>query len=98
MIKGLTLVQAIASPEAFARLSYLLAALGFESGSGWSADQGRGSAFLAPLANLELVTGRAPATPSLLIEVTGLDEVHRVTREWLVSGAAKADRGQQNTP
>ncbi len=90
MIKGLTLVQAIASPEAFARLSDLLAALGFEPGRGWSDDHGRGSAFLAPVANLELVTGRAPATPSLLIEVTGLDEVHRVTRDWLVSDAVRA--------
>ncbi len=90
MIKGLTLVQAIASPEAFTRLSDLLAALGFEPGRGWSDDNGRGSAFLAPVANLELVTGQLPATPSLLIEVTGLDEVHRMTREWLVSETVQA--------
>ena len=89
MIKGLTLVQAITSPETFARLSRLFAALGFEAGRGWSDDHGQGSAFLAPLANLELVTGRLPATPSLLIEVTGLDEVHRITREWLGSAAAE---------
>ena len=85
MIKGLTLVQAIDSPEAYARLSGLLNALGFEPGRGWKDDQGEGSAFLAPVANLELVTGRAPATPTLLIEVTGLDEIHRVTREWLAA-------------
>ena len=90
MIKGLTLVQAIASPEAYARLSALLAALGFEPGRGWKDDGGEGSAFLAPLANLELVSGRPPATPSLLIEVTGLDEVQRITREWLVSEAVHA--------
>ncbi len=93
MIKGLTVVQAIASPEAFARLSGLLAALGFQPGQGWSDDHGRGSAFLAPLANLELTTGRSPATPPLLIEVTGLDEVHRVTREWL-SAEAKNNLGE----
>ncbi len=91
MIKGLTVVQATASPEAFSRLSSLFAALGFEAGRGWKDDQGQGSAFLAPLANLELVTGRLPATPSLLIEVTGLDEVQRVTREWLVSTAVADD-------
>lgn len=85
MIKGLTLVETTSSPVAFARLSGLLSALGFEPGRGWKDDAGQGSAFLAPLANLELVTGRAPATPSLLIEVTGLDEVHRVTRDWLRS-------------
>ncbi len=94
MIKGLTLVQATASPEAFARLSSLLSALGFEAGRGWSDDHGQGSAFLAPLANLELVTGRAPATPSLLIEVTGLDDVHRITREWLGAGAAENNLDQ----
>ena len=88
MIKGVTVVQAIASPEAFARLSDLLAALGFEPGQGWSDDHGRGSAFLAPLANLELTTGSSPATPPLLIEVTGLDEIHRVTRQWISAAAA----------
>ena len=87
MIKGVTLVQAIASPEAFARLSDLLDALGFEPGRGWKDDYGTGSAFLAPLANLELITGRVPATPPLLIEVTGLDEVHRLTRQWLASAS-----------
>ena len=96
MIKGLTLVQATASPEAFARLSSLFAALGFEAGRGWSDDHGQGSAFLAPLANLELVTGRLPATPSLLIEVTGLDEVHRVTRASL--GAAAAQKNEDEKP
>ena len=94
MIKGLTLVQAIDSPEAYARLSGLLATLGFEPGRGWKDDGGQGSAFLAPVANLELVTGRAPATPTLLIEVTGLDEIHRVTREWLVSSVAQTNLGE----
>ncbi len=98
MIKGLTLVQATASPEAFARLSSLFSALGFEAGRGWSDDHGQGSAFLAPLANLELVTGRAPATPSLLIEVTGLDEVHRITRDWLGAAAAAGNNLGQTLP
>ena len=98
MIKGLTLVQAVASPEAFARLSDLLAALGFEPGRGWSDDHSRGSAFLAPVASLELVTGRAPATPSLLIEVTGLDEVHRVTRDWLTVQAGTVISAGREAP
>ncbi len=94
MIKGLTVIQAIASPEASARLSSLLAALGFEPGRAWKNDQGQGSAFLAPLANLELVAGGAPATPPLLIEVTNLDEVHHLTREWLSSQAAETNVGE----
>ncbi len=94
MIKGLTLVQAIASPEAFTRLSGLLAALGFEPGKGWKDDSGQGSAFLAPVANLELVTGRAPAVPALLIEVTALDQVHDVVSAWLADHPVAQDPDQ----
>ena len=83
MIKGMTLVQAIPSRDLYDRLSALFAALGFEPGRGWQDEQGRGAAFLAPLANFELVTGRSPAVPPLLIEVTALDEVHRIVSAWV---------------
>ena len=76
MIKGITVVQAVAGPEELQQLSELLAALGFEHGKGWSDSTGQGSAFLAPLGNLELVAGEMPATPRLLIEVTQLEHVH----------------------
>ncbi len=82
MIKGMTLVQTIPSRDLYDRLSALLGALGFEAGRGWQDEQGRGSAFLAPLGNLEIVSGRAPATPPLLIEVTALDEAHRTVAAW----------------
>jgi 6,7-dimethyl-8-ribityllumazine synthase len=82
MIKGMTYVQAIAEPEDFKRLSSLFDALGFEPGKGWEDGEGRGAAFLAPLGNLELVTGRAPAVPPLLIEVTQLDHVHASVEKW----------------
>ena len=95
MIKGLTLVQQVPSPESFERLSRLLASLGFEPGKGWETTGGRGSAFLAPLANLELVTGRAPAVPALLIEVTGLDQVYAAVRDWL---ATEPTRGGASLP
>ena len=85
MIKGMTLVQAIPSRDLYDRLSTMFAELGFEPGRGWQDEHGRGAAFLAPLANLELVTGRAPAVPSLLIEVTALDEVHRTVSAWVQS-------------
>lgn len=89
MIKGITLVQAIGSPAAFARLSSLFAALGFEPGRGWDDGEGRGAAFLAPVGNLELVTGRPPAVPSLLVEVTALDEVFRTVADWVAKQAVE---------
>jgi 6,7-dimethyl-8-ribityllumazine synthase len=85
MIKGITLVSAIASGAEFDRLASLFSALGFEQGKGWQDGQGRGSAHLAPLGNIELVTGRPPSVPPLLIEVTELDRVRSLVEEWLLS-------------
>jgi 6,7-dimethyl-8-ribityllumazine synthase len=60
-------------------------ALGFEEGKGWQDDTGRGVALLAPLGNLELMTGRPPAVPPLLIEVQGLDAVHAAVEKWMLA-------------
>ncbi len=75
MIKGLTVVQAIGGPEEWTKLSGLMEAIGFEQGKGWQDGGGKGSAWLAPVGNLELVAGQMPAVPRLLIEVTQLDHV-----------------------
>ncbi len=83
MIKGITLVNAIASEEAFERLSSLFQAIGFEPGKGWQDAQGKGAAFLAPVGNLELVTGRMPAVPRIMIEVTQIDAVHAAIKSWV---------------
>ena len=83
MIKGITSIAPMPSAEAFERLSSLLHMLGFEPGRGWNDNGGQGAAFLAPLGNLELVTGRLPATPSLLIETTQLDAVHTAVQGWV---------------
>jgi 6,7-dimethyl-8-ribityllumazine synthase len=94
MIKGITLVNAVASarkPTAedneFDRLSSLFSSLGFEQGKGWqdAKGPGRGAAFLAPIGNLELVTGRPPAVPPILIEVTQLDHIHALVEKWLLA-------------
>jgi 6,7-dimethyl-8-ribityllumazine synthase len=82
MIKGITLVHQVA-PDEFEELNSLLTALGFEQGKGWQDEQGRGSAHLSPLGNLELTTGRAPAVPPILIETTQLDHIHGLVAEWL---------------
>ncbi len=85
MIKGITVVEQVASAEDYARLTALLGRLGFEAGKGWKDEQGEGSAFLAPIGNFELVTGKMPAAPRLLIEATQLDHVHAAVKAW--SGA-----------
>jgi 6,7-dimethyl-8-ribityllumazine synthase len=89
MIKGITFVSAVASAGApgaeFDRLTSLFSALGFEQGKGWQDAQGRGAAFLAPLGNLEFVTGRPPAVPPLLVEVTQLDHIHALIEKWLLA-------------
>ncbi len=73
----------VASEEAFTQLAELFQTLGFEPGKGWDDGTGKGAAFLAPLGNLEFVTGRTPAVPALLIEVTPLDQVHATVKAWL---------------
>jgi len=85
MIKGITLVSAVASGDTFDRLNSLFLALGFEQGKGWEDGQGRGAALLAPLGNLELVTGRPPAVPLVLIEVTNLDAIHATVQRWMLA-------------
>jgi 6,7-dimethyl-8-ribityllumazine synthase len=94
MIKGMTLVQPVTAREDFARLSRLFAALGFEPGRGWKDDSGEGAAFLAPVGNFELVIGRSPAVPPLLVEVTQVDQVREQVAAWLAAeyGADVADR------
>jgi 6,7-dimethyl-8-ribityllumazine synthase len=100
MIKGITLVHPIASSEAFARLSSLLLSLGFEPGKDWqdASGPGRGAAFLAPLGNLELVTGRLPAVPPLLIETTQLDHIHTAVHQWLLATHRTEDIATILTP
>ena len=85
MIKGITLVQAIASPDAYDKLGSLFGALGFEPGKGWQDAAGRGASFLAPIGNIELVTGRPPAVPPVLIEVQALDQIHALVNTWILA-------------
>ena len=93
MVKGITSITQMPSVEALERLSGLLQSLGFEQGRGWNDGAGRGEAFLAPLGNLELVAGRAPAVPLLLIEVTELDAVRGVVAKWLAGGLRSEEIG-----
>ena len=99
MIKGLTVVTRVASDPVYSAVNGLLNALGFEPGKGWQDGQGRGAAFLAPLGNLEIVTGRLPGdgglgdgAPSLLVEVAHIEQVRQIAAEWLErQGGLKAE-------
>ena len=93
MIKGITSIATMPSVDALERLSGLLQALGFEQGRGWNDGAGRGEAFLAPVGNLELVAGRAPAGPLLLVEVTELDVVRGAVDKWLAGGLRSEEIG-----
>ncbi|MGC1781005.1 MAG: 6,7-dimethyl-8-ribityllumazine synthase [Acidobacteriaceae bacterium] len=85
MIKGVTLVRAARTPADFDKLASFFAALGFEPGNGWADEHSRGTPFLAPFGSLEFVAGKLPATPEILIEVTGLDSVREVAVRWAAS-------------
>jgi 6,7-dimethyl-8-ribityllumazine synthase len=63
-------------------LAGLFTALGFEPGKGWADHHSRGAPFLAPMGSLEFVDGKMPATPEILIEVTGLDSVREIAVRW----------------
>ena len=88
MIKGMTVVESVADSSVYAGMKELFAALGFEAGKGWTDDGGEGAAFLAPVGNLELVTGRMPAVPRILVEVTQLDHVHAAVSRWHGAGGS----------
>jgi 6,7-dimethyl-8-ribityllumazine synthase len=85
MIKGMTLVREVASADALDKFGSLMLALGFEQGKGWKDETGRGVALLAPLGNLELITGRAPSVPPILIEVVGLDAIYAAVEKWMLA-------------
>jgi 6,7-dimethyl-8-ribityllumazine synthase len=82
MIRSLTLIRQV-SPEKLERLATVLRALGFEDGRNWNEDHSRGVSFVAPSGNVELVTGRAPAEPEILIEVSDLDTAHQLAKKHL---------------
>lgn len=85
MIKGITLIRPVDSPAEMERLVSFFSALGFEPGKGWNDPSGAsGRPFLAPLGDLEFVHGTVPNLRSnWLVEVTSLDDVHRVASAWM---------------
>jgi 6,7-dimethyl-8-ribityllumazine synthase len=91
MIKGITIVRPAGTPEAYARLASFFSALGFEGGRGWEEELSRGVSFLAPLGNLEFADGIAPSPAEIMVEVTGLEAVQTVAREWMLRNWGEQD-------
>jgi 6,7-dimethyl-8-ribityllumazine synthase len=84
MIKGITIVRPAGTPEAYAKLASFFSALGFEGGPGWEEEISRGVSFLAPLGNLEFADGAVTVPAEIMVEVTGLDAVQTVARDWMI--------------
>ncbi|HTV04733.1 MAG TPA: 6,7-dimethyl-8-ribityllumazine synthase [Acidobacteriaceae bacterium] len=83
MIKGITFVHPASSAAAYDALVSFFSELGFEPGKGWDDEISRGTPFLAPVGNLEIVDGTARASAGSWIEVTALDDVRLVVERWL---------------
>lgn len=92
MIKGITLIRPVDSPAQLEQLVSFFSALGFEPGEGWDDPSGAaGRPFLAPLGNLEFVLGKVPTLSSnWLVQVTTLDDVHRIASGWMKSAGQPA--------
>ncbi len=83
MIKGISFLRPAGAAASYDRLASFFSALGFAPGKGWQEEGSRGSAFLAPLGNLEFVDGTFPSTADVLVEVTALDAVYLAAETWL---------------
>ncbi|MGC2301189.1 MAG: 6,7-dimethyl-8-ribityllumazine synthase [Acidobacteriaceae bacterium] len=105
MIKGLTFIRPADSQAHFDELVSFFSALGFEPGRSWDEPgqrpgvASRGRPFLAPVGNLEFIDGALPTLQTdLLIEVTSLDALHQVARQWLVAKAGADNAKTRITP
>jgi 6,7-dimethyl-8-ribityllumazine synthase len=95
MIKGITIVRPAGTPEAYAKLASFFSALGFEAGRGWEEELSRGVSFLAPLGNLEFADGAAPSPAEIMVEVTGLEAIHAVARDWMIRSWGDPEAAQR---
>jgi len=90
MIKGISFLRPAGTAQVYDRLASFFSAMGFTPGKGWTEDDSRGAAFLAPLGNLEFVDGKFPSTADVLVEVTALDAVHQSAATWLRAAGGDA--------
>lgn len=103
MVKGISFLRTTSSAAAHDRLASFLQALGLASGAGWNQQPGtiqetseqsassRGTSFLAPLANIELIDGEQPPFADIAIEVTSIDAAHQAAAAWFRSAGLDAN-------
>jgi 6,7-dimethyl-8-ribityllumazine synthase len=95
MIKGITFVHAAGTPAVYDTLHGFFSAVGLEPGRSWRSDTSRGAPFLAPLGSFELLDGVGHLPANVLIEVTAIDDVHRIARQWLEQSAGMEEVGRR---
>ncbi len=86
MIKRITAIHNTANREEYDLLCELFRELGFEEGETWQStrqDQSCGTPFCFPVGEIEFVNGIEPATPNILVEATGLEELYKKVTEFL---------------
>ena len=91
MIKGVTFMRPASTPAVLDKMASFFSVLGFEPGKGWEDGSSRAAPFLAPLGNLEFVTGTLPGMAEILVEVTSLDSVHEVAKSWLAKNEGETE-------
>ncbi len=79
------------TPAVLDKMASFFSVLGFEPGKGWEDGSSRAVPFLAPLGNLEFVTGTLPGMAEILVEVTSLDSVHEVAKSWLAKNEGETE-------
>src|ERR1700749_1936689 len=98
MIKVIPIVRPAGTPEAYARLASFFSALGFEAGRGWEEELSRGVSFRAPLGNLEFADGIETSPAEIMVEVTGLEAVETVAREWMIRSWGEQEVARRLSP
>jgi 6,7-dimethyl-8-ribityllumazine synthase len=90
MIKGISILRSAGNAAVFERLTGFFEAIGFTRGPGWKDAASTGVSFLAPLGNLEFVSGQFPSVADLMVEVTSLDSAHQAAERWLRATGGEA--------
>ena len=96
MIKSITIIRHAPSASRLQSLERFFDGLGFEPGLKWNDPRSRGSGFIAPVGQVEFVSGELPAAAEIMVEVSGLDTLHGIIAAR--SGGAKSGGKSRERP
>jgi 6,7-dimethyl-8-ribityllumazine synthase len=91
MIKSLIYVHPSALDNEFAALKKLFDSLGFSPGSGWDDGKSVGAGFRAPVGDLEIYKGKGVTTTGALVEVSDVDNAHRIVTRSKLGSASRIE-------